>query len=225
MPFRLKSVVPWGRSFEEYVAMFNLSDEDLSRKIVGCADGPASFNRKMHEQGNRVISCDPLYQFSRHQIEQRMQEARVEVMQQVVENRANFTWENIRSPAELEQVRLRAMQEFLEDYRAGRRDGRYLACALPDLPFRDRQFNLALCSHFLFLYPEPGLDFHLRAVLEMVRVADEVRIYPTVDINCARPSFFSAIVDLVNGSGFHAVLEEVRYNFLRNGTTMLKISR
>jgi hypothetical protein len=44
MTFTLDSVVPWGRSFDEYVAMFALSEEDLGRRVLGCADGPASFN-------------------------------------------------------------------------------------------------------------------------------------------------------------------------------------
>jgi hypothetical protein len=44
MVFTLDRVVPWGRSFDEYVAMFALSSEDLGRRILGCNDGPASFN-------------------------------------------------------------------------------------------------------------------------------------------------------------------------------------
>jgi hypothetical protein len=35
MAFTLDSVVPWGRSFEEYVAMFALTDGDLSCRILG----------------------------------------------------------------------------------------------------------------------------------------------------------------------------------------------
>ena len=43
MPFTLDSVVPWGRSFEEYTRMFVLSNEDLKQRILGWSDGPASF--------------------------------------------------------------------------------------------------------------------------------------------------------------------------------------
>lgn len=35
-------VVPWGRSFDEYLQMFLLSEADLNKSIVGVADGPAS---------------------------------------------------------------------------------------------------------------------------------------------------------------------------------------
>ncbi|MCI5142695.1 MAG: SAM-dependent methyltransferase, partial [Candidatus Electrothrix sp. ATG1] len=43
MTFQLKEIVPWGRSFQEYVAMFALSEDDLGKRILGCGDGPASF--------------------------------------------------------------------------------------------------------------------------------------------------------------------------------------
>ncbi len=42
--FTLDHVVPWGRSFEEYRAMFAIDDRDLDGGILGCGDGPASFN-------------------------------------------------------------------------------------------------------------------------------------------------------------------------------------
>lgn len=35
----LDNVVPWGRSYEEYVAMFVLDTHDLGLKILGCGDG------------------------------------------------------------------------------------------------------------------------------------------------------------------------------------------
>ena len=44
MDFHSKDIVPWGRSFDEYLDMFNLSEDDLARDIVGVGDGPASFH-------------------------------------------------------------------------------------------------------------------------------------------------------------------------------------
>jgi hypothetical protein len=41
--FTLDKVVPWGRSFDEYVRMFDLTPADLGKRILGCGDGPASF--------------------------------------------------------------------------------------------------------------------------------------------------------------------------------------
>jgi len=46
------------------------------------------------------------------------------------------------------------MQTFLQDYEEGKQAGRYQTGALPILPFSNQQFELALCSHFLFLYSD-----------------------------------------------------------------------
>jgi hypothetical protein len=62
--FTLDQVVPWGRSFDEYCKMFALTPDDLQLRIVGCADGPASFNAEATAAGLSVTSCDPLYHFS-----------------------------------------------------------------------------------------------------------------------------------------------------------------
>jgi hypothetical protein len=70
--FTLTDVVPWGRSFDEYVAMFHLADADLARSILGCGDGPASFNAELTRRGGRVVSADPIYRFSADQIRSRI---------------------------------------------------------------------------------------------------------------------------------------------------------
>ena len=51
MAFTLDKVVPWGRSYDEYVSMFGLTGDDLSLSILGCGDGPASFNSVIHRDG------------------------------------------------------------------------------------------------------------------------------------------------------------------------------
>ncbi len=51
MGMNFSSVIPWGRSFEDYVAMFSLSSLDLTQHILGCGDGPANFNTILTRQG------------------------------------------------------------------------------------------------------------------------------------------------------------------------------
>ena len=46
MAFQLNNVVPWGRNFAEYRLMFNLSDDDLKKKIAGF--GEVSIVRQNH---------------------------------------------------------------------------------------------------------------------------------------------------------------------------------
>lgn len=44
MGLTLNEIVPWGRSYDEYVAMFGLTESDRQSRILGCGDGPAAFN-------------------------------------------------------------------------------------------------------------------------------------------------------------------------------------
>ena len=64
MGMTLDSIVPWGRSFEEYVTMFGLTNTDLTKRILGCGDGPAGFNSELTARGGTVVSLDPIYAFS-----------------------------------------------------------------------------------------------------------------------------------------------------------------
>jgi hypothetical protein len=131
MAFKYKEAVPWGRSFDEYQRMFDLSKKDLARKILGCADGPASFNAEMFRQEHRVVSCDPLYEFSADQIKQRIDSTYDQVIRQTRLNKEKFHWDVISSPEELGRIRLEAMHDFLGDFEHGKRDGRYVPAQLP----------------------------------------------------------------------------------------------
>jgi hypothetical protein len=222
--FALDKVVPWGRSFEEYQKMFALSAGDLSGSLLGCADGPASFNAEATRRGTRVISCDPLYQFDRAQISERIAATYDQIMMQTRLNADEFVWTNIHSVEELGRLRSEAMAAFLSDYDAGKHEGRYVSAILPTLPFEDREFDLAICSHFLFLYSDQlGEAFHLAAIHELCRVAKEVRIFPLLALG-ARPSpHVSTVTDALQSSGHRVTVETVPYEFQRGGNQMMRI--
>ena len=182
MAFRLEEVVPWGRSFEEYRRMFALSENDLSERILGCADGPASFNAGLTKGGGKIVSIDPLYRFSREEIRRRIDQVFDTVLSETRKNVHEFVWGTIPSVEALGRTRRKAMDDFLDDYPGGVNEGRYIDAALPELPFLEKEFDLALCSHYLFLYsPHLSLDFHVGSIRELCRVAREVRIFPLLD--------------------------------------------
>jgi SAM-dependent methyltransferase len=113
---------------------------------------------------------------------------------------------------------------FLDDYETGRREGRYLAAALPSLPFPDTSFELALCSHLLLFYaPTLPLEFHLAGVQELCRVAQEVRIFPLVDFNGARSPYLGPLLRDLERVGLRAEVVRVPYEFQRGGDRMLRI--
>ena len=222
--FTLDHVVPWGRSFDEYRRMFALTEDDLALRILGCADGPASFNAEAVRRGSRVISCDPIYRFDVDQLRERMASAFVEVLEQTRRNADEFVWSTIPSVDDLGHVRMAAMNDFLDDYPAGLAEGRYVDAELPNLPFDDSSFDLALCSHFLFLYTtQLGEAFHRSAIREMCRVATEVRIFPLLALGGASSRFVDLMRDEVSGQGLNVSIDEVPYEFQRGGNRMMRI--
>ncbi len=225
--FTLKKVVPWGRSFDEYRRMFKLTDADLRTRILGCADGPASFNAELTAAGGRVTSCDPLYQYSAEEIRQRIDDTSAEIIEQTKRNMDEFIWsDRLPDVDTLARHRLAAMERFVGDYEAGRREGRYVAAELPALPFEADSFDLAVCSHFLFLYSEQlSAQFHMHSIRSMIRLAEEVRLFPLLELG-ARPSRHVELVTrTLRDDGYRVTSEVVDYEFQRGGNLMMRIQQ
>ena len=225
--FTLDKVVPWGRSFGEYQQLFALTTGDLERRILGCGDGPAAFNAEATRRGARVVSCDPLYGFSRDDIEARIAATCDTVLEQTRRHADQFVWgHGIASIDDLGGVRMRAMRVFLEDYDAGRTAGRYVDASLPVLPFADGSFDLALCSHLLFLYSAQFDEaFHRASIREMCRIAAEARIFPLLALDGSRSPFVEACVAEARAAGAEVEMVQVPYEFQRGGNEMLRLRR
>lgn len=225
MSLKLEQVVPWGRSLEEYTRMFDLTPNDLQLKILDCAGGPASFNAQMARRRCKVISCDPIYQFSACEIAKRIEETYPVIIKGAEANYDKFVWREISSPAQLGQIRMAAMHQFLEDFPLGLQEGRYIKDALPILPFDSGQFDLALCSHLLFTYSEQLSEaFHLESIIEMCRVATEVRIFPLLLNMSGEPSpFLQPVIEELEAQGYRVQIKQVPYEFQRGGNQLLQV--
>ena len=225
MGIKLETIVPWGRSLSEYIAMFNLTPEDLNRRILDSGGGPASFNAEMTRQDYSVISCDPIYQFSTDEISQRIQETYPQIINGVTASRDSYVWDAIASPEQLGEVRMAAMNQFLQDFPAGLQTGRYLTAELPQLPFSNKQFDLALCSHLLFTYSDQlSSEFHIQAIAELCRVATEARIFPILDISGEPSPHLQPVMDHFQQQGYQPEIQPVSYEFQKGGNQLLKIS-
>ena len=151
MVMKLEKVAPFGRSLDEYIKIFNLSSEDLQKRILGVGDGPASFNAEGTIKGYKITSIDPIYQFNSTEIKQRFDAVVDNIINQVIATPNNWVWKYHKNPQDLKANRIKALETFLADYQQGKREHRYLTQELPHLDFADHSDNLALCSHFLFL--------------------------------------------------------------------------
>lgn len=222
----LEKVVPFGRSLEEYRRMFALTDSDLDKRIVSAADGPASFNAEMSVLGKTVISVDPLYVYGAGAIERQFHAVVDGIIAQVQDTPDDWVWTYHRSPEDLRENRVSALHLFLADYERGKSQGRYVTGELPRLDFPDNTFDLALCSHFLFLYSDHlSLEFHLAAVGELLRVAAEVRIFPLLTLMRRRSPYTEPLIERLAAEGLAVRVEKVCYELQRGGDEMLRIQR
>jgi hypothetical protein len=230
MNMKVDDIIPWGRSFEEYRLMFALTGDDLAGTTLGCGDGPASFASEATALGHRVVSCDPIYGFPAAEIERRVRECYDTVISQVKRDPDAFVWTRFRDADHLGECRLAAMRRFLADFEHGKREGRYVAASLPELPFADGQFTLAVVSHLLFLYSERlGLDFHVAAFEELLRVAGEVRVFPLLGLDRKWSPHVEPVGDHLRRVGFEAEVVAVDYVFQKAddhaGGRMVRVRR
>lgn len=224
--FNLSDVLPWGRNLAEYSAMFLLDEIPPSTRILDVGGGPASFNAEMTAHGYRVVSADPLYHFPAEAIRKRIGESRAVMMAGLRSGRDRFKWDFYASPEELETSRMEIMERFLADYPDGLAEQRYVPSALPSLPFADGAFDLVLCSHMMFLYADV-LDtaWHLGALAELMRVAQEARFYPLLDLNGNPSPHLPAALDWAKRHNLRADITRCAFEFQKGADQMLTLRR
>jgi hypothetical protein len=224
MVMKLDKVVPFGRWLDEYVKMFNLSTEDLQKDILGVGDGPASFNAEGTAKGYNITSIDPIYQFEGQEIKQRFDAVVDNIIDQIIATPNNWVWSYHQNPQELKASRIKTLDTFLQDYPQGKQAGRYQAQELPYLDFADQSYDLALCSHFLFLYSEQcDRDFHLAAIAEMLRISCEVRIFPLLTLMQETSPYVDFVREKFDNLGYLTSIVPVPYELQPGANQMLVI--
>lgn len=226
MAMKLEKVVPFGRSFDEYVQMFNLSEADLGKRILGVGDGPASFNAEATQIGGKVASVDPVYQFNGAEILERFNQVVDNIIEQIRRTPDDWVWSYHRSPEGLRTNRVNTIHRFIQDYGQGKQAGRYQIGALPKLNFRDNEYDLALCSHFLFLYSDHyDYSFHDYSIREMLRVSKEVRIFPLLTLMLQQSPHLGQIIRELSAAGYEVEITKVGYELQKGGDKMLVVRK
>ena len=226
MAMQLEKVVPFGRSLAEYRKMFNLTIEELKLNILGVGDGPTSFNAELTAQGGTVTSVDPIYAFDATEIRTRFEAVVDNIIEQIKQTPQDWVWSHHASPEALRASREHTLRLFVEDYDRPISSTRYVTGELPALPFADGQFDLALCSHFLFLYSDHlSLEFHQRSIEEMLRVAREIRIFPLLTLMLERSPYLKPLQNELLARGYVADIQPVSYELQKGGNEMLVVKR
>ncbi len=226
MAMHLDKVVPFGRSLDEYTHIFNLTESDFQKNILGVGDGPASFNAEGTQRGYRITSIDPIYTFTADQIRQRFDEVVDGIIEQVKNTPDDWVWSYHQSPNDLRKNREQVLERFCQDYEQGKAEHRYEVGELPTLKYQDNAFDLGLCSHFLFLYSDHfDEQFHLDSIGEMLRVCREVRIFPLLTLLLKPSPYVKPTMKVLEEQGYRCEIERVSYELQKGGNEMLRITK
>lgn len=222
----LSRVVFIGRTFDEYLKMFNLTKEELlGKKILDCPAGACSFTAIANENGIDVTATDIAYYHPVTELENKGLQDIEHAMEHVEKVQNNHVWDYFKSINELQRNRIQALTECVRDMR--QTPGRYVPAILPQLPFLDNEFELTLSGHLLFMYAARlDYDFHVQTIQELMRVTQkEIRIFPLVDLSSRRYEYLDKILEFIHAQGWTTEEIKVPYEFQKDANTMLKIKR
>ncbi len=222
MSDRMKSY-GWVYALRDYYQMFDLSDQDLTRRILDCPGSISSFNAELAQKGVQIVSGDCLYQQSLQAVSDyadSLYRFNCDVLSQHQERVSGH------DASVLDTIFndwLLSKQIFLEDYERGCVEGRYQAMSLPTLPFKDDQFELALCTDFLALSSTAAELSSEVLVEELCRVAEEVRVYPLMNAQGDMHEALGPVMLRLQQQNFGVEVREVAYEQQVGGNAMLRI--
>jgi SAM-dependent methyltransferase len=228
--FDLPEFAFFGRSLAEYHRFLGFRPADLvGLRVLDCAAGPSSFAAEAACLGIDVVAVDPLYARNETALRMTVGAAYDRMARQMHEKRELLEFRAYPTIDDAVRARRAAAERFLADYYTGRAVGRYVAAALPTLPFGDATFDHAFCAHLLFVY-ERLLDFdaHLAACLELVRVTrpgGEIRVHPIVDPRGEESALLRPLCDALEAHDIESRIEHVDYSFFRGTHRTLVLRR
>jgi hypothetical protein len=224
----LGRIVFYGRTLHEYQSIFGFDHDDYAGlKILDCPGGASSFTAEACRLGVDVVAVDPMFGKPAIDLLRAGGEDISHTLDSVAKSSGLFNWSFYPTPEVLRSYRMTALRRFSHDYATPGSAERYVNACLPNLPFDDGSFDVALSGHFLFTYSDMlDCDFHLKALLELVRVSrKEVKIYPVVGRNGKKPAFFNDLLAGLGEVGVKCELIPSKFEFMKGAREILRLTR
>lgn len=220
-PRGIGEIVVSSRPYEEYLAMFGLTEaEVLAGPVLDCPGGAGGFAAGARARGGSVVSADPVYARPPEAVVTESRAGLARGLAYLERNRDAYVWTWFRDIDDLTARRGAGLDAFAADFRGA--DARYVPASLPDLPFADGAFGLALSGYLLFTYPDHlDLDRHRAALTELARVAGEVRVYPLIDTTYVRYPHLDVLRRELEAGGRPTEVRRVAYEFQRGADEVL----
>ncbi|WP_058308232.1 methyltransferase domain-containing protein [Gracilibacillus massiliensis] len=222
----LNRIVYIGRTFDEYIDMFALSDDFLKgKRILDCPAGACSFTAIGNKKGYDITACDIAYYYDVEELKDKGLQDIEHAMETMRNVRDNYKWEYFKDIESLRRHRLSALHDVTNDRREAKKN--YIPAALPQLPFEDNSFDVLLSAHFLFMYADRlNYQFHIDTLNELLRVTkDHIRIFPLVDLEGNTYKSLDKTLHYLEEIGCTTEIVQVPYEFQIHANSMLIISK
>lgn len=221
----MRKLVLWGHNIDDYREMFDLSQDDIqSSRILEFGCGPNAVNSQQTHKNNQIVSCDPLFVLDKDTLASKTSLIFAEMAQEVEKEQEYFDFSRNGSLEQLLAKRQLGLDEFFTDYESGKAQGRYWGVDNYQLPFADFSFDFALSAHYLFAeLDEQTVDFHLKIIRELARVAKEVRIFPLIDKEGNASEFLGPVMLGLQKDNYGVEVREVAFHLYKSGNAMLRI--
>ncbi|TFD94342.1 SAM-dependent methyltransferase [Jeotgalibacillus sp. R-1-5s-1] len=220
----LEKVIFIGRTYEEYIDMFVLSEADLKdKKILDCPSGACSFTATGHTKGLNITAADIVYDFSADDLYAKGQEDLQHAMTHMEKAKDNYRWQYFTDISHLHEHREKALLTCTQDMQEN--PDRYIPVELPVLPFDDQAFDILVSAHFLFTYADRlDFQFHLDTLNELLRVTkEEIRLFPLIDLEGKRYEHLDRLIDYLQNKGYQVTEMKVPYEFQKGANAILRI--
>ncbi len=223
MDIHLSGLNALSYNIDDYKKMFALNETELDKKILNYFSGVNAFAAEMAKLGKSVVACDPLYTKSLPEIISLIDKTSEEWLEEVKAHPKRYTISPEKAKEWLESRRKNAGL-FFEDFDQGKKEGRYVGSKLPHLPFKENEFDLVLVSHYLFTYSDRlSVEFQVSVIQELMRVANEVRIFPLTKDSGDLSSHVGEVAAKLQEIGLGVELKVVPFELQKQGNALFRV--
>ena len=216
--------VLWGHRLDEYRDMFDLAESSLALSFLEYQSGPSAFQAEMRDQAAHLLSYDAWFDLDKASIRSQIQDSFEQRLDDMAQSQQSFNLSRYGSFEALVDFRRAGIEAFLADYDLGHAEGRYLPTPEKALPFDDFFFDIALSAHYFFSKSIPqSVDHHVQQIIELTRVAKELRIFPLVDAEGYPSELLGPVLLELQARRYGVELREVSYQLQPRGNAMLRI--
>ncbi|CEK09869.1 hypothetical protein [Legionella hackeliae] len=220
----MRKLVLWGHHADEYQEMFSLADTDKNARILEYGCGPSAVNVELGKKGRQIISADPLFTLDKDTLYSKVELVFADMIARVIKDQDKFDFSFYGSLDALIEKRRKGMKQFFADYESGKKENRYYGVQNYTLPFDNFSFDFALSSHYLFAdLDDQDVEFHLKVIKELARVAREVRIFPLIDRHNQPSPFLGPVLLGLQQENYGVEVREVTYHLQPSGNAMLRV--